>query len=262
MARIIFEDVFQVYNFQKNAPFSKENQQQLLQIQNRLLQHEPLQHILGQADFYGLKFNVSPDVLIPRQETEELVYWILETIKKNKRLNPLSVLDIGTGSGCIPITLKKKKSALKVAAIDVSKAALTIAKENAIINDTDIQFHYLNILETAEWAVFKNQSLDIIASNPPYIPYEETRLMSKNVVDFEPHLALFVKNENPLVFYETIATFALQKLRLGGYLFFECNEFNAPKVKEMMEAKGFVQVELAQDLNGKDRMVRGKSNLQ
>ncbi len=253
IARIVFEDALHIYDFQSAKGLETSQRNLLDHIQERLLQHEPIQYILGQADFYGLKFKVNPAVLIPRQETEELVHWMVETIKSSKRRN-YKVLDIGTGSGCIPIALKKKIPSLDVSAIDISPEALVIAKENAQRNATEIEFLQMDILNKNQW----NQlaQFDMIVSNPPYIPLRESALMPENVKDFEPALALFVTDENPLIFYETIADFAKEHLTEKGYLFLECNEFNANQVVQLLDNKSFTKSHLQKDLNNKDRMIK------
>lgn len=256
IARIVFEDALRIKNMDSFAQLSSTQQDILNSVQRRLLRHEPVQYILGQADFYGLKFKATPAVLIPRQETEELVAWILETIKHDFDRKDLRVLDIGTGSGCIPVTLKKKSPGLDVLALDISPKALEIAKENAEKNHAHVTFLQMNILDQNRWNSL--EQFDIIVSNPPYIPLKETGLMPKHVTEFEPGLALFVGNENPLIFYENIADFAKTHLNKGGFLFFECNEFNAQKVVKLLENKGFKNLALQQDINGRDRMIRVK----
>lgn len=253
IARIVFEDALHIYDFQSAKGLETSQRNLLDHIQERLLQHEPIQYILGQADFYGLKFKVNPAVLIPRQETEELVHWMVETIKGSKRRN-YKVLDIGTGSGCIPIALKKKIPSLDVSAIDISPEALVIAKENAQRNATEIEFLQMDIMNKNQW----NQlaQFDMIVSNPPYIPLRESALMPENVKDFEPALALFITDENPLIFYETIADFAKEHLTEKGYLFLECNEFNANQVVQLLDNKSFTKSHLQKDLNNKDRMIK------
>ncbi len=253
IARIVFEDALHIYDFQSAKHLETSQQNLLDSIQARLLQHEPVQYILGQADFYGLKFKVNPNVLIPRQETEELVHWIIETIKSCKPSN-YKILDIGTGSGCIPIAVKKKMPALEVSAIDVSLEALEIARENAQLNAVEVQFLQTDILDQNQWKQLGQ--FDLIVSNPPYIPFRESALMPKNVKDFEPELALFVADENPLLFYERIADFAIEHLSQNGYLFFECNEFNANEVAQLIDKKGFTNICLQKDLNRKDRMIK------
>ena len=258
IARIVFEDAFGISNFERQDNFSSENQSRLKTIEKRLLGHEPIQYILGMADFYGLKFRVSPAVLIPRQETEELVYLVLESMKSLEKQSNLKILDIGTGSGCIPITIKKKSPTQEVEALDISNAALKIAKENALIHETEIRFFLMDILNKSNWE--KLGKYDIIISNPPYIPYQEMTLMPEQVKAFEPGKALFVDNEEPLIFYQKIAAFAALKLNKGGLLFFECNEFNAKEVVEILERQSFENVSLEKDLYGKDRIVLGQIN--
>ncbi len=256
MARIVFEDAFGITNFERKDELSRTQSKRLEEIIRRLTDdNEPVQYILEQADFYGLKFKVSPSVLIPRPETEELVYWILEQAKLEGYNKVLKVLDIGTGSGCIPVTLAYKNSALEVHATDISTEALVIAKQNASLNKVNVQYFENDILEQEHWDDF--EYYDYIISNPPYIPYEEEHLMPLNVKAYEPHQALFVPNESPLIFYETIARFARQQLNDKGRIFFETNEFNAEKVAQMLERNNFRNVELKQDLSGKDRMVTG-----
>lgn len=254
IARIVFEDALRVHDIQSKAPLFSIQEEELHHIQARLLQHEPIQYILEQADFYGLKFKVNRNVLIPRQETEELVYWILETIQKEIKNANLKILDIGTGSGCIPITLKKKMPQLNVSAIDISTEALDVAKYNADLNKTSIEFIQSDILDPDQQQLLI--SYDVIVSNPPYIPLEERALLASNVTEFEPALALFVSDENPLIFYNTIAEFAKVHLNPNGYLFFECNEYNASEVIQLLENKLFMNIKLHKDINGKDRMIR------
>ena len=256
IARIVFEDEFRIYNFEREDEFSSEAINTLRAIESRLLNNEPVQYVLGKADFYGLKFKVNQNVLIPRQETEELVLWILENTKLSN--DRISVLDIGTGSGCIPIVLKKKMPAWKIDAIDISEDALSIAQENAKLNEVEVNFFKADILDEESWSKFKKY--DIIVSNPPYIPENEEHLMPRNVIDFEPHLALFVKNETPLIFYKKIAEFAKEKLKERGILFFETNEFNAREVLQIIEDEGLVGVVLKNDLNEKPRMISAKNS--
>ncbi|MFT5385886.1 MAG: release factor glutamine methyltransferase [Saprospiraceae bacterium] len=258
MARIVFEDEFRITNFEREGVFSSEEKQRLTAIQTRIANHEPLQYILGQADFYGLKFKVDNSVLIPRPETEELVHWVLEHASLSF-LNPaLKVLDIGTGSGCIPVTLKKQSPILEVHATDFSADVLAIAQWNAKQNGVDIDFFENDILNKESWGQLGNY--DFIISNPPYIPQQEEELMPLNVKAFEPKIALFVSDDDPLIFYKTITKFAATYLNEKGKLFFETNEFNAKEVVLMVETEGFEKVELIQDLNGKDRMVVGIRN--
>jgi release factor glutamine methyltransferase len=253
MARILFEDYFNwnLHAESDNMVFEHLLQTDFQTIIQRLLNFEPIQYIVGFAWFYGQKFKVNPTVLIPRPETEELVHWILESCPQKTKLN---VLDIGTGSGCIPIVLKQKKVNWEITACDVSESALITASRNAYRLNVIIDFQRVDILNTADWQLFPK--MDVIVSNPPYIPFQEKALMHENVLKYEPHLALFVSDENPLLFYEAIAHFALQYLNPNGFLFFECNEHNATAVVELLKYKKFKNVELRQDMSGKNRMIR------
>lgn len=256
IARIVFEDVFKLYDFTSEREFSLENQKRLEQILTRLLKNEPVQYILGEADFYGYKFKVNEHVLIPRQDTEELVFYVKNTIRSFVKKSKLTLLDIGTGSGCIPITLKKLFPEMEIHALDVSEDALEVAKQNAKNLETEIIFYHKNILEKEGWESLPE--FDIIVSNPPYIPHREAHFMPENVKQFEPHLALFIDDENPLIFYEMIADFAKEKLNKDGYLFFETNEFNAKEVLSMLHNKTFTSAVIEQDMEGKDRMIRAQ----
>jgi release factor glutamine methyltransferase len=255
MARIVFEDEFGITNFEREGDFSSEETNRLEAIQVRIANNEPLQYILGQADFYGLKFRVNENVLIPRPETEELVYLVLDYAKLLQANPAIRVLDIGTGSGCIPVTLKKKLPILEVHASDISKDALEVARWNAKQNGVNVEFFENDILNIEYWDQFGNY--DIIISNPPYIPLKEEVLMPLNVKDFEPEIALFVSDDKPLVFYKAISKFASRHLNNDGKLFFETNEFNAEEVVGIVKSAGFKKVKLIQDLNGKNRMVLG-----
>lgn len=210
---------------------------------------KPIQYALGFAEFYGLSFQVTPSVLIPRPETEELVDWILNTVKGEANL-----LDIGTGTGCIAITLQKELPAAKVTALDVSEAALEVAQKNAVLNQVKVNFMLQDIL------VYDGAGLkyDVIVSNPPYVKEDEKPQMHFNVLENEPHLALFVSNEDPLVFYRAIADFAFRNLNKGGYLFFEINEYLGPQMLELLSGKLFTDMELRKDMQGKDRMIKAR----
>lgn len=255
IARIVFEDVFRFYQ-KEDRPMDKMEIKQWEEIRKRLVSGEPLQYVLGQADFYGYKFIVNPHVLIPRQETEELVYWILQTVKKELPGRALELLDIGTGTGCIPITLGKIHANLSVSALDVSPQALEVARENAGRLELAVKFYHLDILDESCWGLLPD--FDLIVSNPPYIPKREQVLMDTHVLEHEPSLALFVEDADPLLFYKKITLFARQHLKTGGFLFFETNAFNAKEVMEFMEKKGFTGLKIEKDLNGKDRMIRGQ----
>lgn len=253
IARIIMEDVFTVGDGQ----WSKEKEAQFDDILSRLLAGEPVQYILGQADFFGLKFKVSPAVLIPRQETEELVAWVLKHLK-NSQLESPAVLDVGLGSGCIAVTLKKKMPGIRLFGLEKSPAALAVAVENArhiLGASAGFEFSEGDILNKAGWDKFP--PFDVIVSNPPYVPPVEKSKMPQHVLEHEPAAALFVEGGDPLLFYRAIADFSLKKLVPGGALFFECNEFNAPEAAELLRQKGFSGVKSRKDLAGADRMLRG-----
>ena len=218
-----------------------------------MLKYEPWQHIVGFADFYGSKFHVSPDVLVPRPETEELVQLILDHVKPMQ-----TVLDIGTGSGCIPISIKKKYEHLMVFGLDVSEAALEIARKNAELNQVEINWRQADILNPKEWSrVGANQKFDIIVSNPPYVLESDKSKMHQNVLEFDPELALFVADETPLLFYDAIADFALQYLNANGQLYFEIHQDFGQQTVALLEKKGFTEVKLVKDLFGNDRIVAG-----
>jgi release factor glutamine methyltransferase len=263
IARWLFDDYF---NLKPNNPNDELLFDTLLQndfnsISTRLLDGEPIQYITGFAWFYGLKFKVNPTVLIPRPETEELVEWVLQSVGKRQNVR---VLDIGTGSGCVPVTLKVKNPRLDVSAIDISEGALITASRNAFRQNVDIDFKRLDILDETAWSALKQ--FDIIVSNPPYIPNVEQSLMERNVLAFEPALALFVEDDNALIFYESIAKMAKKHLDVIArheategplaLLFFECNQYNALDVVEMLQKMGFKDVELRKDMSGNDRMIR------
>ncbi len=216
-----------------------------------LLQHKPIQYVTGEAFFYNLKFKVDKSVLIPRPETEELVKLVIDYSKsinfKNGR-----ILDIGTGSGCIAIALKKQLPAATVTAIDISANALVIAKENALVHNTDIEFLEIDFLDRTQWPLLP--IVDIIISNPPYIPLNELEKLEKNVTDFEPHQALFVPDNFPLLFYKNIASFAANHLNPGGKIFMETHEDLAKDTMALF-VQNFKEAIIKKDIFGKERMV-------
>jgi release factor glutamine methyltransferase len=236
-------------NFEKRV-----SESQLLDIHfgvKDLLNNKPLQHIIGTAPCLDFDFIVNKDVLIPRPETEELVDIISKSIKPNSK--SIKILDIGTGSGCIAIALQKTTNS-SVTAIDISKDALKIAAKNAEINNANVEFIKLDILNKDSWHQLDND-FDIIVSNPPYVRKMEKKLMNKNVLDFDPSLALFVDDDNPLVFYEAITKFAKSHLKPNGTLWFEINEYLGQETKELI-LNYFDNVELIEDFRGKERFVR------
>jgi release factor glutamine methyltransferase len=223
-------------------------------IVKRLQNEEPIQYIIGNTEFYGLPFFVDKNTLIPRPETEELVAWVLNETKvlANNKTIELSILDIGTGTGCIPISLAKNLTSLNISAIDISPEALLIAKQNAILNKVTIEFIELDILNTESLP----QEYDVIISNPPYVRELEKEEIKNNVLKNEPHLALFVADENPLIFYNKIADLAKQQLSKNGMLFFEINQYLGKETVNMLVKKGFKNIQLKKDLFGKDRMIK------
>ena len=210
---------------------------------------KPLQYILGYTEFYGLRFVVNPAVLIPRPETEELVEWILNSVDNEK----LSILDIGTGSGCIAISLKKNLPHAHISAIDISPEALQTAKKNAQLNEVQVDFIEADILNSPK---ITTQKLQLIVSNPPYVTPADKAQMHLNVVDFEPHSALFVPQNDPLLFYKAIADFALANLTPGGLLFLEINESYGQETIYLLSSKSFKNIELKKDMGGRDRMIK------
>jgi release factor glutamine methyltransferase len=233
---------------------TKKNLIDLKTIVKRLQKEEPIQYIIGSTEFYGLPFLVDKNTLIPRTETEELVSWVLDEIKvlTNNKITELSILDIGTGTGCIPISLAKNLTSLNISAIDISPEALIIAKQNAILNKVTIEFIELDILNAESLP----QEYDVIISNPPYVRELEKVEIKNNVLENEPHLALFVADENPLIFYNKIADLAKQQLSKNGMLFFEINQYLGKETVNMLVKKGFKNIQLKKDLFGNDRMIK------
>ena len=230
----------------------------LLKSSTKLLEQEiPIQYILGKTEFYGFPFILNEHVLIPRPETEELITSILEKVLKTKTFHTnakekqLKILDIGTGSGCIPISLKKSLPFAEITAIDVSNEALTIAKKNTVLNKVYINLTQQDILKTTSL----NQLYDIIVSNPPYVRESEKKEIKNNVLNNEPHMALFVKDNNPLVFYNKIAELAKNHLSENGTLFFEINQYLGKETVELIKLKGFNKIQLKKDIFVRDRII-------
>jgi release factor glutamine methyltransferase len=241
-----------------DAAYSRINNNEISQediyIANRMVeelkQGRPLQYIVGEAWFYKYPFKVNEAVLIPRPETEELVEWILSCIVKTN----LSLLDIGTGSGCIPITIKKEKPETHITSLDISRQALAIAEENARQLNTEIKFLTLDFLNESSWVDLNKY--DLIVSNPPYIPVNEKETLSVNVRNHEPHQALFVPGNQPLLFYEKIAKFGKEYLNDQGLIFLELHQDYAYETKKLFEEFGYKNVELRKDISGNDRMLK------
>lgn len=230
---------------------TKEEEQPLFEVLSQLRKEKPIQYILGTAQFMDMDFVVNEDVLIPRPETEELVRWIIdEHTDQNMAFN---ILDIGTGSGCIAISLAKAFKNAKIFALDISNKALETAKLNARNNKVEIECIQSDILTTKSL----KEKFDIIVSNPPYVRMLEKKLMKSNVIDNEPGIALFVSDDDPLVFYRRITDFAKSNLNKGGSLYFEINQYLGEETKALLE-NGFSNIELRKDIFGNDRMVKGK----
>jgi release factor glutamine methyltransferase len=237
----------------KQSPLSPDRLTLLQQYSSELLTHKPVQYVLHEAWFCGMPFYVDENVLIPRPETEELVEWVVEVGSMKYEVRSMQILDIGTGSGCIPISLKKKMPQAEVYACDVSDGALAVAAKNATAQQTAVHFLNADFLDAATWPTLP--AVDIIVSNPPYIPNHNQSSMLQNVLAYEPHLALFVPNDDPLLFYDAIARFAQLKLLPGGCIFAEIHEDLGEKTKALFESKGFA-TEVKKDFQGKDRMVK------
>jgi len=235
----------------KNTLFSVEQRHVIENFIEKLKEYVPIQYILGETEFFGLPFQVNESVLIPRPETEELVDWIRN--ENDRNANP-GILDIGTGSGCIAISLKHEFTNATVDAFDISEKALETAQNNATLNKLEVNFSKVDILNTPEM----EQKWDIIVSNPPYVTELEKSEISPNVLDYEPHLALFVPDNNPLLFYRSIAIFAQQHLKPRGKLYFEINRQFGKATVDLLTAMGFGNVELRKDISGNDRMVRAE----
>lgn len=254
---IILEDFYQMKRIDlalnPRFVFSEEEVEKWNSVLGKLEKEIPIQYILGNAHFYGLEFEVNENTLIPRPETEELVEWIIKNNSKIEGFKDLKILDIGTGSGCIAISLAKNLPHAKVFAIDVSEKALKIAKRNALKNETEVTFLLKNILETEDL----EQQFDIIVSNPPYVRNLEKEEIKKNVLDYEPHLALFVEDNDALIFYLKIAELAQKNLTENGQLYFEINQYLGKEMMDLLEVKNFKNIELRKDIYENDRMIFG-----
>ena len=237
-----------------NHVISKEAEQSFFEGLSRLKKEEPIQYILGETHFMDLRFKVDPSVLIPRPETEELVRWAIAEIGNQNA--EIKVLDIGTGSGCIAIVLAKTFPEAKVYAMDVSQEALRVAKENARSNGVEVTFVHGDILNLN----FEHQ-FDVIISNPPYVREMERVEIDKNVKEYEPSLALFVPDTDPLKFYRTISMFSRKRLLPNGKLFFEINQYLAKETQQLLVDNQFGEVELRKDIFGNFRMLKGKLSL-
>lgn len=221
---------------------------------SRLKKEEPFQYIIGECWFFDLNLKIDERALIPRPETEELVYWMKEVLPENID----HIADLCSGSGCIALALKSVYTNAEISALEISKSAVSLIKENAVRTSLPLNILELDVLKSDDYSVFEKNSFDCWVSNPPYIPNSERRLMSKNVLEFEPEQALFVSDETPLVFYQEIARNALKYLKNNGFLFFEIHEEFESEVVSILEGLGFVNIELRKDLQGKSRMVKAQ----
>lgn len=249
LSRIILEEVSCKINNLSDSELRKAED-----IVERLKNSEPIQYIIGKCEFYGLTFQLTSDVLIPRPETEELVEWVL-----SEKINANSyILDVGTGSGCIAITLAKKCNNVNVHAWDVSESALSVASNNATLNGVNVITSRVDVLSNVDLEQCFNSDVkyDIIVSNPPYVTNNEKENMEVNVLDYEPHLALFVPDDDPLLFYSKIADASLGLLKNEGRLFFEINPIFADELVDMLKVKGYEDLELRKDISGKFRMLK------
>ncbi len=243
------EDKLRINSNSKNLDESlltESNLNTIIPVLERLATGEPYQYIIGEVEFYGCKLKVDERVLIPRPETEELCELVL---KENDTSKPLNIVDLGTGSGCIPIALKSK-SAWKVDAVEVDDGALALAKENAIFNNLEIGFHQLDLLSTESSLP---STYNIIVSNPPYIAEKEADTVKENVLVHEPHMALFIPDEDPLLFDRKMLDLGRKSLEKGGRFYFEFNEKYGTEMTELMKQKGYADIRIVQDLSGKDR---------
>ncbi|NLP56671.1 peptide chain release factor N(5)-glutamine methyltransferase [Lutibacter sp. B1] len=237
---------------QPNLEFSKNEFDFFQEALSKLKKEIPIQYILGETEFFGLKLKVNNKVLIPRPETEELIEWVLKNSKLKTQNSKLNILDIGTGSGCIAISLAKNLPNAEVYAIDISSEAIKIAQKNAKINKVSVNFIETDILKIEEL----QYTFDIIVSNPPYVRELEKEKMHQNVLANEPHLALFVENNNPLLFYDKIADLAKSYLTKNGNLYFEINQYLGKETVDLLKLKGFNTIELKKDLFDVDRMIK------
>ena len=254
LQKIIFEKklglpLHKIY-LNPSAIINPQDSEIIIDIVSQLKLQKPIQYILGEADFFGLIFTVTPDVLIPRQETEELIDWIIKSTGQNSN----SILDIGTGSGCIAISLAANLEKNQITAIDISPSALDVAKKNAIKNSVLVDFHTIDILDFNN--SIPNTPFDIIVSNPPYVRESEKAIMKANVLDHEPKTALFVEDSNPFIFYSTIAKRANEILKPRGEIYCEINEAFGKELFQLFSQNGFKEVDIRKDLNGKDRMLK------
>jgi len=237
-----------------NLVVNKEEEAILFKALSELKQDVPVQHIIGETEFMDMRFKVSPKVLIPRPETEDLVRWVIADSSAEQH-QPLTILDIGTGSGCIPIALAKHLEGAQVSALDISSDALQVAQTNALENNVNLNFYQVDILDKTSTSTI-NSKFDIIVSNPPYVRELEKNKMHKNVLKYEPGIALFVSDKDPLVFYRAIANFAVKNLADDGRLYLEINQYLGKEMLRLLSEYNFKDIELRKDIFGNDRMVK------
>jgi release factor glutamine methyltransferase len=240
--------------FEPNYVLDKDQESPIFDALSKLKQHIPVQHIIGHTSFMDMDFKVNSKVLIPRPETEELVRWVLDDYNHNN--TELQLLDIGTGSGCIAIALAKNLNNGKVKAVDISPEALEIAGKNASDNEVEVDFIKADILQTLSLPISLQTEFDVIVSNPPYVRELEKEKMQENVKQHEPDLALYVKDGEPLVFYEAIAAYAQKRLKLGGNLYLEINQYLAQEMVELLKGFNFKDIIVKKDMFGNDRMIK------
>jgi release factor glutamine methyltransferase len=241
------------YLLASEAEVSDEALEQLRSDVQRLSMHEPLQYVLGNTSFYGLEIQCNPAALIPRPETEELVDWVLTEVQ----LPSCALIDLGTGTGCIPLAIKAKRPSWQVSAIDVSEDALALARTNALSLALDVQFEAADLLKDFSDLAIKDK-FNVVISNPPYIPNADAMSMLPNVLNHEPHLALFVPDSDPLLFYRRIVAFSEQYLEKEGYVFVEIHEDLSDETSQLFHQAGFANIELRKDLQGKPRMIKAQ----
>jgi release factor glutamine methyltransferase len=254
---IIISHMFEIpkheIHIKKEKPVSETDRIRFTNFVKDLKRGKPVQYIIGYTEFFGLKLHVTPDVLIPRPETEEIVKWIID----DNSLKSLSVMDIGTGSGCIAIALKKFLKNSNVHGCDISVPAIEIARENARANGVDVELVHMDIsaFSASDFTEIKH-FFDLIVSNPPYIPLREKSSININVAGFEPGIALFIPDDDPLIFYRYIADFGSKHLKKNGHIYLEIHEKYGHSVKKLLEEKGYSNVIIRRDINGKDRMIK------
>jgi release factor glutamine methyltransferase len=241
------------YLLASESQLSDEVLEQLRSDIHRLSMHEPLQYVLGNTSFYGLEIQCNPAALIPRPETEELVDWVLREVQ----LPSCALIDLGTGTGCIPLAMKAKRPSWQVSAIDVSQDALALARSNALRLALDVHFEATDLLKDFSDLAIKDK-FNVVISNPPYIPNADAMSMLPNVLNHEPHLALFVPDTDPLLFYHRIVAFCEQYLEMDGYVFVEIHEELSEETIQLFDRAGFANIELRKDLQGKSRMIKAQ----